>query len=73
MGAAVQRDGPVGAAAVGVSRSMTLPANAQPLIAQLVQILGLQTLKPEALTIHFDRDGVAQAVKPVISFQRERA
>ena len=50
---------------------MTLPASAHPLIAQLVQVLGLQTCKPESLTVHFDKDGVAQAVKPVLNYRRE--
>ena len=50
---------------------MILPPAAQPLIAQLVQVLGLEVLRPECVEIHLDQQGIAQAVKPILSFRRK--
>ncbi len=51
---------------------MSLPPQAQTLVDQLVQVLGLQALPLESLQIHFDKDRVAQAVKPQLNYRRER-
>ena len=50
---------------------MILPPTAQTLVDQLVQVLGLQTIRPECIEIHLDGQGIAQAVKPVLSFRRK--
>lgn len=51
---------------------MSLPPQAQTLVDQLVNLLGLQALRPESLEIHFDRQGIVQAVKPQLNFKRQR-
>jgi len=51
---------------------MSLPPAAEALVAQLVQALGLQALPLEFLEVHFDKDGVAQKVKPKLSFERRK-
>lgn len=52
---------------------MSLTPAAEALVAQLVQALGMQALPLESLEIHFDKDHVAQKVKPKLSFERRKA
>jgi hypothetical protein len=52
---------------------MSLPPQAEALVCQLVQALGLQSLPLEFLEIHFDKDGVAQKVKPKLTYERRKA
>ena len=51
---------------------MTLPPEAQPIIDQLLRVLGLRQFRPEMLEVHFDRDGIAQDVKPTLGFRRRK-
>lgn len=51
---------------------MTLPPEAQPIIDQLVKVLGLMGFHTEKLEVHFDRDGIAQDVKPTLGFKRRK-
>jgi hypothetical protein len=74
-GAAVRLEG--GAAAVPVvwrheDQAVSLPPAAQTLIDQLVHVLGMQALPLESLAIHFDKDHVAQSVKPQLNFRRKK-
>lgn len=50
---------------------MSLPPQVQTHIDQIVQLLGLQALRPESMTIHFDHEGIAQVVKPQLTFKRK--
>lgn len=52
---------------------MSLPPAVQTLVDQLIQQLGLHAMRPESLSIHFDREGVVQAVKPQLSYRRVNA
>lgn len=51
---------------------MSLPPQVQTLVDQIVQQLGLQALKPSALEINLDREGIVQDVKPVLMFKRAK-
>jgi hypothetical protein len=52
-------------------QAVSLPPAAQTLIDQLVQVLGMQALPIESLEIHFDKERIAQTVKPQLSFRRK--
>lgn len=49
---------------------MSLPPAVQMHVEQILQLLALQSVRPESIEIHFDRDGVVQTIKPRLSFQR---
>lgn len=51
---------------------MSLPPRVQTLVDQIVQELQLQALKPSALEINLDRDGVVQDVKPKLVYRRRK-
>jgi hypothetical protein len=41
-------------------------------VDQIVQLLGLQAIRPSALEINMDREGVVQDVKPQLVFKRAK-
>jgi hypothetical protein len=51
---------------------VTIPPAVQTRIDEIIQLLGLQALPLESLSIHFDQERLAQAVKPQLSFRREK-
>lgn len=51
---------------------MTLPASVQMHVDQIVQLLGLQAIRPSAIEINMDREGIVQDVKPLIVFKRAK-
>jgi hypothetical protein len=50
---------------------MNFPPAVQTRVDEIIQLLGLQALRPESLSIHLDRQGIVQAVKPQLAFRRE--
>jgi predicted RNA-binding Zn-ribbon protein involved in translation (DUF1610 family) len=51
-------------------QAVSLPPAAEALVAQLMHVLGVQTLNPLIIELHFDRGGVLQEIKPQLSFKR---
>lgn len=51
---------------------VSLPPRVQTLVDQIVQELNLQALRPSALEINMDGDGVVQDVKPKIIYRRRK-
>lgn len=53
-------------------RGMALPPQVQTLADQMIQVLGLQALRPESIEIHFDPHGLVRVVRPRLAFHRPR-
>lgn len=51
---------------------MTLPARAQTLVDELVQLLNLQTTRPSKIAINLDDAGLVQAITPKIVYRRKK-
>jgi hypothetical protein len=49
---------------------MSLPPAVQTRVDEIIMLLGLQALPIESLEIHFDKDRVAQTVKPQLNYRR---
>lgn len=52
---------------------MTLPVEVQSLVDQIVRAMGLHAIRPSAIEINMDRDGIVQDVKPKLVYKREKA
>lgn len=72
MARGVPSDRGIGSAVAEGTATVSLPPAVQTRVDEIIQLLGLQALRPESLTIHFDKQGLAQDVKPVLSFRREK-
>ena len=51
---------------------MTLSPQVQSLVDQLVQVMGLQALRPSGIEINMDGDGIVQDVKPRLIYRRRK-
>lgn len=51
---------------------MTLPPQVQTLVDQMRQEMGWQAWPVQCIEIHLDREGIAQDVKPTLSYRREK-
>jgi len=54
------------------SGRVTLPAQVQVLVDQIVQSMGLQAIRPSSLEINLDGDGIVQDVKPRLVYRRQK-
>lgn len=51
---------------------MNLPPEVQTLVDQMRQAMGWQAWPVQSIEIHLDRDGLAQDVKPTLSYRRAK-
>jgi hypothetical protein len=51
---------------------MTLPPEIQTLVDQIVQVMGLQAIRPSGFDINMDIEGIVQDVKPKLIWRRAK-
>lgn len=51
---------------------MTLSDKVQTLVDQMVQELGMQSMRPSGLRIAFDDQGIVQCVTPEVTFRKQK-